>query len=48
MPEAPGGRYGFFAISRSDTPPGPAASWLLDQFTDPAQWDHDAIGFANV
>jgi DNA-binding transcriptional LysR family regulator len=48
MPESPGGRYGFFAISRSDTPPGPAASWLLEQFTDPTQWDHDAIGFANV
>jgi len=27
-----GGTYRFHAIYRPDTPPGPAASWLLDQF----------------
>jgi len=34
MPEAPGGAYRFFAIYRRDTPPGPAAAWLLDRFVE--------------
>ncbi len=33
VPEAPGGRYRFSGIWRRDRPPGPAAAWLLDQFT---------------
>lgn len=32
MPDHPGGAYRFTAIWRRDTPPGPAARWLLDQF----------------
>ena len=32
MPEQPGGAYRFSGIYRRDTPPGPAAAWLLDQF----------------
>lgn len=32
MPDHPGGTYRFFGIWRRDTPPGPAASWLLNQF----------------
>lgn len=33
MPDSPGGTYRFAGVWRRDTPPGPAASWLLDQFT---------------
>ena len=36
MPEQPGGAYRFCGIYRRDTPPGPAASWLLDRFVDGA------------
>jgi len=36
MPESPGGAYRFCGIYRRDTPPGPAASWLLDRFVDSA------------
>ena len=32
MPDHPGGTYRFAGIWRRDTPPGPAASWLLEQF----------------
>ncbi|MFT3964587.1 MAG: LysR family transcriptional regulator [Sphingobium sp.] len=32
MPDLVGGTYRFGGIWRRDTPPGPAASWLLDQF----------------
>jgi DNA-binding transcriptional LysR family regulator len=31
VPDAPGGDYTLHSIWRRDTPPGPAASWLLDQ-----------------
>jgi DNA-binding transcriptional LysR family regulator len=34
MPDQPGGNYRFSAIWRRDTPPGPAATWLLGQFRD--------------
>lgn len=34
MPEQPGGQYALFGIWRRDSPPGPAAAWLLDQFAD--------------
>jgi DNA-binding transcriptional LysR family regulator len=32
MPDHSGGLYRFAGVWRRDTPPGPAASWLLDQF----------------
>lgn len=32
MPDHPGGTYRFSGVWRRDTMPGPAASWLLDQF----------------
>ncbi len=32
LPDQPGGTYRFSGIWRRDAPPGPAASWLLDQF----------------
>lgn len=32
MPDHPGQTYPFFGIWRHDSPPGPAASWLLDEF----------------
>lgn len=32
MPDCPGGDYAFDIIYRADTPPGPAASWLIDRF----------------
>lgn len=32
LPDHPGGTYRFFGVWRRDTPPGPAAAWLLDQF----------------
>lgn len=36
LPEQPGGSYGFTGIWRRDLPPGPAATWLLEQFVGPA------------
>ena len=33
LPDWPAPAYGFNGIWRSDTPPGPAAKWLLEQFT---------------
>lgn len=33
MPDNPGGAYRFNTIWRRDAPPGPAAAWLVDQFT---------------
>lgn len=32
MPDHTGGNYRFSGIWKRDTPPGPAATWLLDQF----------------
>lgn len=42
MPDHPGGDYQMYGIWRRDTPPGPAASWLLNQFTDFAARIDDA------
>ncbi len=36
LPDWPAPSYGFFGIWRSDTPPGPAARWLMGQFTGEA------------
>ncbi len=41
MPDFPGGNYRFLGIWRRDCPPGPAASWLLDQFVALACDDAD-------
>lgn len=38
MPDHPGGIYRFSAIYRRDTPPGPAGSWLLQQFAETANY----------
>lgn len=32
MPDQPAGTYRFYGIWRRDTPPGPGAGWLLEQF----------------
>ncbi|HWJ70360.1 MAG TPA: LysR family transcriptional regulator [Sphingobium sp.] len=48
MPDHPGGIYGFSAIWRRDTPPGPAASWLRDQFVTLGQADRAPQGLADV
>ncbi|AVQ04544.1 LysR family transcriptional regulator [Caulobacter segnis] len=34
LPEATGGLYAFQAMYRTDTPPGPAAAWLIQHFAD--------------
>ncbi|QIG81544.1 LysR family transcriptional regulator [Stakelama tenebrarum] len=41
MPEEPAGAYRFHAIHRRDSPPGPAACWLRDQFV--AAGKHDPM-----
>ena len=39
MPDAPGGLYRFSAVWRRDLHPGPAASWLLQQFVAAGEQD---------
>jgi DNA-binding transcriptional LysR family regulator len=36
LPEARSGAYAFHAMYRTDTPPGPAAAWLIQRFADQA------------
>ncbi|MFD1952135.1 LysR family transcriptional regulator [Sphingomonas arantia] len=49
MPESPGGIYRFAGVWRRDTPPGPAASWLLDRFlTLGAADDAEEIGLTDI
>jgi DNA-binding transcriptional LysR family regulator len=36
LPEAKSGAYAFQAMYRTDTPPGPAAGWLIKRFADQA------------
>lgn len=48
MPDHSGGTYRFHGIWRSDTPPGPAASWLLDQFTALGGDDVEEPGLGDV
>ena len=48
LPDNPGGRYRFSAIWRCDTPPGPAASWLLEQFVAKGSADEAKAGPADV
>ncbi|WP_428334085.1 LysR family transcriptional regulator [Novosphingobium sp.] len=39
LPDHSGGRYGLSAIWRTEAPPGPAASWLRDQFVELGRHD---------
>ncbi|PZN96702.1 MAG: LysR family transcriptional regulator [Alphaproteobacteria bacterium] len=48
IPEQPGGIYRFSGIWRRDTPPGPAASWLLDQFIIEGGVDDHLHGLADL
>jgi DNA-binding transcriptional LysR family regulator len=48
MPDHPGGIYRFAGIWRRDTPPGPAASWLLDQFVALGARDNDDTGLGDI
>ncbi len=48
MPEGTGGRYRFAGIWRRDTPPGPAAAWLLQQFVAAGGSDADPPGLADA
>ena len=36
LPDLPSGRYLLQAIYRADTPPGPAAAWLIQRFVGQA------------
>jgi hypothetical protein len=48
MPDFTGGIFRFAGIWRRDTPPGPAARWLLDQFTALGLSDGDGDHLADV
>jgi len=48
MPDHPGGTYRFNGIWRRDAPPGPAASWLLDQFVALGADDVEESGFGDL
>jgi DNA-binding transcriptional LysR family regulator len=48
MPDHPGGTYRFAGVWRRDTPPGPAASWLLEQFVQIGATDREMEGMADI
>src|SRR5690606_15009238 len=48
MPDHPGGTYRFAGIWRRDTPPGPAAAWLLDQFVGLGATDVEEPGLSDI
>lgn len=48
MPDHPGGTYRFAGIWRRDTPPGPAASWLLEQFVALGANDVENAGMGDI
>lgn len=48
MPDHPGGTYRFAGVWRRDTPPGPAASWLLDQFVQMGARDREEDGMTDI
>jgi DNA-binding transcriptional LysR family regulator len=48
MPDHPGGNYRFAGVWRRDTPPGPAASWLLDQFVQLGADDVEEAGLGDI
>jgi DNA-binding transcriptional LysR family regulator len=43
LPDHTGGRYRLSAIWRRDSPPGPAAAWLRDQFVELGRTDDTAL-----
>ncbi|BBU62922.1 LysR family transcriptional regulator [Methylosinus sp. C49] len=48
MPDHPGGLYRFSCIWRRETPPGPAASWLVDRFVALGAADLPVEGLSDV
>lgn len=48
MPDHRGGLYRFAGVWRRDTPPGPAASWLLDAFVRRATEDVETPGLTDI
>jgi DNA-binding transcriptional LysR family regulator len=48
MPDYPGGTYRFAGVWRRDTPPGPAASWLLEQFVELGRNDAEIAGMTDL
>ncbi|MFD0849347.1 LysR family transcriptional regulator [Sphingosinicella xenopeptidilytica] len=48
MPDHPGGIYRFAGVWRRDAPPGPAASWLLDQFVMIGRDDVEEGGLGDI
>jgi len=48
MPDHPGGTYRFAGVWRRDAPPGPAASWLLDQFVTIGGGDAEEGGLGDI
>ena len=48
MPDHLGGTYRFAGVWRRDTPPGPAASWLLNEFVRLGAADVEEDGFADI
>lgn len=48
MPDHPGGIYRFAGVWRRDAPPGPAASWLIDQFVALGQQDREEAGLTDI
>jgi DNA-binding transcriptional LysR family regulator len=48
MPDHHGGTYRFDGIHRTDTPPGPAATWLLRRFAECGAADRVEPGFSDL
>lgn len=48
IPDHPGGLYRFAGIWRRDTPPGPAASWLLQRFVELGEADGEELGLTDI
>ena len=48
MPDQPGGIYRFAGIWRRDTPPGPAAAWLVDRFVAQCALDQSTDGLPDI
>lgn len=48
MPDHPGGIYRFAGVWRRDTPPGPAASWLLDRFVALGSGNSEEAGLTDI
>ncbi|MFC0686222.1 LysR family transcriptional regulator [Novosphingobium clariflavum] len=48
MPDQPGGIYRFAGIWRRDTPPGPAAAWLIDRFVAQSALDPSSAELPDI